>query len=191
MTAYTAALQAQLKTAGYYTGEVDGIYGPLTVDAVQKLQTEAGLPTTGLVDKATALALDKKLASTSPSTPQPQSQTAAVQTVLKLTGYWTGPVDGIWTDALTDALMSFQTALGVEPTGVVDAATMAAWQQALAEAQTAGDHDDDRERVGDDHQRRADHHGLHDDDHGADDHLHDRRHRRRQRTASEPARRRT
>ena len=104
---------------------------------MQKLQTEAGLPTTGLVDKATALALDKKLASTSPATPQPQSQTAAVQTVLKLTGYWTGPVDGIWTDALTDALMSFQTALGVEPTGVVDAATLAAWQQALAEAQTA------------------------------------------------------
>ena len=136
VTAYTAALQAQLKTAGYYTGEVDGIYGPLTVDAVQKLQTEADLPTTGVVDKATALALDKKLASTSPSTPQPQSQTAAVQTVLKLTGYWAGPVDGIWTDTLTDALMDFQTALGVEPTGVVDAATMAAWQQALAEAQS-------------------------------------------------------
>ena len=137
VTAYTAALQAQLKAAGYYTGEVDGIYGPLTVDAVQKLQTKAGLPTTGLVDKASALALDKKLASTSPSTPQPQSQTAAVQTVLKLTGYWTGPVDGIWTDALTDALMDFKTALGVEPTGVSGTRLIwLPWQQARPRPQS-------------------------------------------------------
>jgi len=65
------------------------------------------------------------------------SQTAAVQTVLTLTGYWTGPVDGIWTDELTDSLMEFQTALGVEATGAVDAATLAAFEEAVAAAKTS------------------------------------------------------
>ena len=62
MTEYTAALQADLQATGYYKGAIDGIYGPKTVDAVEQLQTDSGLPPTGLVDQATALALDKKLA---------------------------------------------------------------------------------------------------------------------------------
>jgi hypothetical protein len=56
---------------------------------------------------------------------------------LKLTGYWTGPVDGQWTDALTAALQAFQTALGVAPTGAVDAATLAASQAELAKLKSA------------------------------------------------------
>ena len=59
-----------------------------------------------------------------------------MQTVLKLTGYWTGPIDGNWTQELTDALKKFQTALGVPPTGAVDAATLAAFEQALAHVKT-------------------------------------------------------
>jgi peptidoglycan hydrolase-like protein with peptidoglycan-binding domain len=61
------------------------------------------------------------------------TRTASVQTVLTLTGFWTGPIDGEWTDELTAALQAFQTELGVEPTGVVDAATLAAFELALAE----------------------------------------------------------
>ena len=57
--------------------------------------------------------------------------------MLTLTGFWQGPIDGVWTDELTAALQEFQTALGVEPTGVVDAATLAAFEQALAERQAA------------------------------------------------------
>ena len=60
----------------------------------------------------------------------------AVQQTLKLAGYWDGPVDGTWTPELTDALMSFQTDLGVEPTGTVDAATVAAAEQALEDLQS-------------------------------------------------------
>ena len=32
---YTVALQTSLQTAGYYEGEIDGVYGPSTVDAVE------------------------------------------------------------------------------------------------------------------------------------------------------------
>ena len=62
VTAYTAALQTELQQAGYYKGAIDGIYGPQTLDAVTQLQKDNGLPTTGFVDRATATALDQKLA---------------------------------------------------------------------------------------------------------------------------------
>ena len=51
---YTTAVQTSLQTAGYYDGDVDGVYGPETVDAVEALQTDNDLPVTGLVDRATA-----------------------------------------------------------------------------------------------------------------------------------------
>ena len=54
---YTLALQQSLQQAGYYDAEVDGVYGPATVAAVESLQEAHGLPVTGTVDKATAEAL--------------------------------------------------------------------------------------------------------------------------------------
>jgi hypothetical protein len=59
-----------------------------------------------------------------------------VQSTLTLLGYWTGPVDGEWTPELTEALMELQTDLGVEPTGAVDAATLAALEEAMAQLGT-------------------------------------------------------
>ena len=56
---YTKALQQSLLDAGYYDGEVDGVYGPATVDAVESLQKAHELPVTGTVDKATAAALER------------------------------------------------------------------------------------------------------------------------------------
>ena len=133
VTAYTTALQTELQQVGYYEGAIDGIYGPETVDAVKRLQADSDLTETGFVDRATAEALDALLADLELQAAATNlTHTASVQTVLTLTGFWSGPVDGVWTDELTAALQEFQTALGVEPTGVVDAATLAAFQQALA-----------------------------------------------------------
>ena len=138
LAAYTTALQTDLTRAGYDPGPIDGIYGPQTVGAVEQLQKDSGLRVTGFVDEATARALQDKLAAvgqaeaTQTAALQTATQTAALQTALKLAGYWDGPVDGKWTDALTQALLAMQTTLGVEPTGQVDAATVAAFQQALA-----------------------------------------------------------
>jgi murein L,D-transpeptidase YcbB/YkuD len=132
---YTSALQKSLADAGYYQGAVDGVYGPTTVDAVKALQKAHGLPVTGAVDKATDAALQADLQARSGAAAQDAlASTAAVQQTLKLAGYWTGPVDGKWTPELTEALKSFQTALGVDPTGAVDAATIAALEHAVATA---------------------------------------------------------
>ncbi|MDL9978385.1 peptidoglycan-binding domain-containing protein [Microbacterium sp. ASV49] len=134
VAAYTSALQQDLATAGFYTGPIDGIYGPMTVDAVRNLQQAANLPVTGTVDKATAAALQNDLVAKGDSAAQASvASTAALQQTLKLVGYWDGPVDGVWTPELTKALQSFQTALGVEPTGTVDAATVSAFEKAIAD----------------------------------------------------------
>lgn len=134
--AYTAALQQSLTDAGYYAGSVDGIYGPDTVAAVEALQEAHGLPVTGAVDKATDEALRADLAAKGDETAQAAvATTAALQQTLHLLGYWDGPVDGAPSDALTQAVMTLQTDLGVEPTGAVDAATIAAFHAAVAEAQ--------------------------------------------------------
>lgn len=135
--AYTAALQQSLTDAGYYAAAVDGVYGPETVAAVEALQSANGLPVTGTVDKATAEALQQALEAVHGAASQEAvAATAALQQTLKLVGYWDGPVDGIPSPELTAALQSFQVALGVEPTGAVDAATISAFEKALADATT-------------------------------------------------------
>jgi peptidoglycan hydrolase-like protein with peptidoglycan-binding domain len=134
---YPAALQQSLGDAGYCAGEIDGVYGPATVDAVEALQKARGLPVTGTVDKATDAALQADLPAKGGAAAQEAlASTAAAQQTLKLAGFWTGPVDGNWTPALTEALKSFQTERGVKPTGTVDAATIAALEHAIATAKT-------------------------------------------------------
>lgn len=137
VAAYTTALQQDLATAGHYAGAVDGVYGPATVAAVEALQKANGLQATGTVDKATAEALQAELLALGGETAQQTvATTAAVQQTLALAGFWDGPVDGTWTPALTEALQAFQIELGVEPTGTVDAATIAAFEKALGELQS-------------------------------------------------------
>ena len=122
--------------AGYYTGKVDGVYGPTTVAAVEALQKAHGLPVTGAMDKATEAALRSDLAAKGGAAAQSEvASTAAVQQTLKLAGFWDRPVDGQWTPALAEALKAFQTELGVPPTGTVDAATVTAFEKALEKAQ--------------------------------------------------------
>ena len=135
---YTTTLQQALADAGYYEAEVDGVYGPKTVAAVEALQKANGLPQTGTLDKATEKALRSELAAKGGAAAQEETaSTAAVQQTLKLAGYWDGPVDGQWTDALTAALEELQKDLGVKVTGTVDAATIAALEKAIAEAGAA------------------------------------------------------
>ncbi len=130
---YTVALQEDLATAGYFEGEPDGVYGPQTVAAVQALQAANDLPQTGTVDKATEAALREEVAAADGSSAEEEmASTAALQQTLALAGYWDGPIDGQWTDELTDALQELQNDLGVEPTGEVDAATIAAFQEVLS-----------------------------------------------------------
>jgi uncharacterized surface protein with fasciclin (FAS1) repeats len=128
VSSYVSALQTDLATIGLYSGKIDGIYGPRTIEAVERLQEEAGLEVTGLPDPATQRALAERLGQ------QESAQVAALQGILTATGHYSGPVDGVWSDAVEEALKALQTELGVPATGVIDAATMRAFEAALAAA---------------------------------------------------------
>ena len=65
--AQTKTVQTKLKRWGYYTGSVDGIYGPLTKKAVRYFQSKNGLAVDGIVGPKTASALGMSLNSTSSS----------------------------------------------------------------------------------------------------------------------------
>lgn len=50
-------IQSRLKSWGYYTGAVDGIYGKKTVEAVKKFQKKHGLRVDGIAGPATLAAI--------------------------------------------------------------------------------------------------------------------------------------
>jgi uncharacterized surface protein with fasciclin (FAS1) repeats len=125
---YVTALQTDLQAAGYYGGRIDGVYGPQTIAAVEQLQEDSGLPVTGLMDPATQTALAALLGQ------EESAQTAALQGILTATGYYSGPIDGQWSAQVEEALKALQTDLGVPATGVIDAATLRAFEEALVEA---------------------------------------------------------
>lgn len=71
-TAQNKQVQTKLKNWGYYFGNVDGIYGPKTKEAVKYFQRKNGLAVDGIVGKNTAAAMGINL-STSTSSNQSSS----------------------------------------------------------------------------------------------------------------------
>ena len=126
-----AGAQQDLTTAGYYTGPIDGVYGPAMADSIKALQKDSELPETGYLDPLTQEALQDALEG------QASAQVSALQGVLKTLGYWDGAIDGQWSPELEAALKTFQKDLGVPETGQLDEATLRALQQALADAEAA------------------------------------------------------
>lgn len=55
--AYVAALQTALQRLGYSCGEIDGVFGPETSDAIMRLQKNYGMRVTGNLSVAVRRAL--------------------------------------------------------------------------------------------------------------------------------------
>lgn len=128
------AVQQALISAGIaVAGGADGLFGPATRRALLQFQEKEGLPASGEVDDATAVALG--LASAPPTS----SGTAAVnglqqgssgdavrelQEQLTKMGVWVpGGVDGQFGSGTRTAVRNFQRWNGLTVSGVVDAAT--------------------------------------------------------------------
>ena len=119
-----AAVQARLKTLGYYTSSVDGVWGSGTSSAVKRYQSAKGLASDGVVGSATAKALGIKFpVSGSITYGKTTANVAAVQARLKTLGYYKSKVDGAWGNNTLAAVLSYQSAAGLTVDGVVGAGT--------------------------------------------------------------------
>ena len=118
---FTAALQTDLQTLGFYSDKVDGIFGPETVAAVKAFQADVGLPETGLPDPPTQNALNERLATNE------ALNVSALQGLLKGLGLYDGPIDGQYNEATQNAVRALQAELGVPETGTMDPATWEAY----------------------------------------------------------------
>lgn len=126
-TANVAAVQARLKTYGYYKTTVDGAWGNNTLSAVLAYQSASGLTVDGVVGSGTASKLGLTLSSSARSGGITQGKTyenvKAVQTALKKLGYYTSGVDGVWGKRTMCAVMSYQSDHGLTVDGVVGSST--------------------------------------------------------------------
>jgi branched-chain amino acid transport system substrate-binding protein len=118
-----AQLQQALKALGYLEGEVTGVYDDATTAAVAALQRDLGLPDTGQYDAATDAALRARVGARLTTF---GTGVAELQQALADRGYYTGPIDGVYSAETIAAVQAFQTDLGVPATGIVDVATMQA-----------------------------------------------------------------
>lgn len=128
-------LQQKLKSWGYYSGSVDGIFGSGTKSAVQYFQRTNGLSADGIVGSATAAALGMNIGSSSSASSSSAgvlkrgSSGEAVKTLqqkLKNWGYYSGSVDGVFGSGTKSAVMYFQRNNGLTADGVVGSRTAAA-----------------------------------------------------------------
>jgi peptidoglycan hydrolase-like protein with peptidoglycan-binding domain len=128
-------LQADLKVLGFYNGPIDGIYDDDVKAAVAAFQTSVGLPATGELDDATATAISGAITT---GTSALATSTFQLQQMLTQLGFYTGPLDGNYSQATIAAVKSLQASLGVPQTGIIDVPTLAAaYSKGVADAAAA------------------------------------------------------
>ena len=97
-SANVAALQVALRARGFYAGGVDGVAGPATVAAVQRLQRRRGLPADGIAGPRTRRALGRRgrprLGSRPLTLDDRGWDVAALQFLLATHGFPSGTFDG-------------------------------------------------------------------------------------------------
>ena len=126
-----ATIQAQLNKKGCSVGTVDGIAGPATYNAVISFQNKNGLTADGQVGTATwdilfdtvsgGTTYTRILKVTSPL--MYGEDIKAVQNKLNSLGYNCGTADGYYGNATKSAVVSFQSAKGIDTDGVVGPTT--------------------------------------------------------------------
>ena len=126
------AVQEHLRSAGSYTGAVDGVWGPDSVTALQRFQATHQLQMTGQLNQATATALGLDpaalIGTQQASIPAGEtlrpSAVRAIQERLRSLGFYTGGVDGVWGQSTQTSIQRFQQNRGLQPNGQLNPATV-------------------------------------------------------------------
>jgi peptidoglycan hydrolase-like protein with peptidoglycan-binding domain len=126
-------MQEELKEAGFYTGPVDGLYGAATVAAIKAAQKAQGLTVDGIYGPLTHDAVISKITGNAmhSANPRPSASIRLLQQELKDLGFDPGAVDGVFGSKTIAALKAFQKSKGLPQTGKLDPATDAALTAAM------------------------------------------------------------
>jgi spore cortex-lytic enzyme len=109
-------IQTKLRQWGYYSGNIDGIYGPETYRSVIAFQRKNGLVVDGKVGSQTR----KALGIVAVTTAGKYNQTVRnAQQKLRQWGYYNGSVDGIYGPKTYEAVTSFQRKNGLKVDGII------------------------------------------------------------------------
>ncbi len=132
-------LQRSLKALGFDTGGVDGVFGEETEAAVLAFQNSYDLYDDGTVGQHFVDTLNGALSSDRPelckrliARGHRGDDVRILQTILGALGFDAGRPDGVFGGGTHDAVVGFQTALGLKADGVVGARTVDALFRALA-----------------------------------------------------------
>jgi hypothetical protein len=134
-SATVKAMQGELAKAGYYTGQVDGIFGTMTIAAIKSAQRAAGLTIDGVYGPATHQAVIAVITGDDSSSQSSYSSKfiVEVQGDLKQLGYYKGAVDGLYGPKTIAAIKTFQKARAIAVTGNIDQGTYSYIIAALGE----------------------------------------------------------
>lgn len=129
-------LQQRLAELGYYTGEVDGAYGPGTQEAVLLFQQQHGLADDGVAGEQTRQMLYSQNAQPFVPTPAPVQTPSSLskgaegdsvkemQERLKALGFYDGECDGDFGPGTQDAVRLFQSQHGLAVDGAAGEKTL-------------------------------------------------------------------
>ena len=151
----TRDTQQRLQTLGFYTGPIDGIWGPETQAAVVRYQqTQSRGTAFGGVEPARAIVVAPSVVApavvvppvavpavvappTRPVVLTVPTDVRTVQTRLRQLTFYGGPIDGVWGGGTQAAMENFQRSRGLQ-VGQIDTATISAMGLDLAVFRTAG-----------------------------------------------------
>jgi peptidoglycan hydrolase-like protein with peptidoglycan-binding domain len=121
-SADTAALQVALRERSLYVGDVDGYFGPVTLDAVQAFQRRRGLPVTGYVGPLTRGALGpyarRTIGTRALRFGKVGWDVAALQFQLAWHGFPSGVFDGVFGSRTRLAVVGYERWLGLFPDAI-------------------------------------------------------------------------
>ncbi|MGH2925743.1 MAG: peptidoglycan-binding protein [Solirubrobacterales bacterium] len=128
-SARVRAVQHGLIRAGERPGPIDGLYGPLTQEAVERFQAGEGLAVDGIVGPATSSALNEQAVVVSDGAgyakPGGSTRVRGLQHRLRRAGEHPGPLDGRFGPRTQIAVERFQAGEGLAIDGIIGTATSA------------------------------------------------------------------
>jgi peptidoglycan hydrolase-like protein with peptidoglycan-binding domain len=124
-------VQNRMRQLGFYDGPADGVWGAGTQQALERYQRSRGLERVGEPTEATLTSMGIDPASlptraASATEPLEPGVVRGIQRRLRQGGFYAGPVDGVWGANSQAAVERFQRNRGLQPSGDLNPATLAA-----------------------------------------------------------------